>query len=116
MIATICRDHGYLTTLVAGGDRRLAGLVAQARAGRADAAWLDEAVDLLRGLGIPVVLGDRGWPFTPGGDALPGLGAGTAVTTLYRCPGQVCDRREPRRPGAARPLCAIFDADLPQEG
>lgn len=116
MIATICRDLGYLTTRTASDSARLQALTDAVRAGRADAAWLTEAVDLLRGLGIPVTLGDRGWPFTPGGGGvLPGAGHGAAATTLFGCPRKACDRREPRRPGAPRPHCPIFDADLPQE-
>lgn len=117
MIATICRDLGYLTTRTAGDPAALRALTDAVREGRADAAWLGDAVRLLRGLGIPIVLGERGWPFTSGGDgALPGVGQGTAGTTLFRCPQGVCERREPRRPGAARPHCAVFAADLPPEG
>lgn len=117
MIAVLCRDLGYLTTRTAADPAPLRALTDAVRAGRADAAWLAEAVQLLRGLGIPLVLGERGWPFTSGGDAgLPGLGQGAASTTLFRCPEVVCERREPRRPGAARPHCPIYDADLPPEG
>jgi len=116
-VELLCRDLALVRDRAAAGGQSsasaLAALVEAAAAGRADAAWVTELVELLRGLGIPAAQAHRGWPFSDravGG--LPGLDDGSPAMDRYVCPQQICSRREVRRPGGSVPRCAIVGASL----
>jgi hypothetical protein len=120
-VQLVCEDLVFLRNRASssGGDspERLTALVEVAAAGRADQAWVDELLELLRKLGVPAATAERGWPFPDDiAGGLPRYGEGAPTMDVYRCPQFVCGRAEVRRPGHAEPVCAVFGVSLSVAG
>ncbi|MFD8477958.1 hypothetical protein [Kitasatospora sp. NPDC059673] len=114
----MCEDLVEVDELV---GPEFTGVLARLRAGNTtDEQVRDTIAELaemlrregLAGVGEATVRGEPGQaPFQP----LPGLGPARPLEEVYVCPGDLCDRVEIPRPGAAQaPRCAVWASPLPR--